>query len=137
TLDVSVDCYGEFSLLAMYFYCFDFVVLCIYYVVFLLRRRPPRSTLFPYTTLFRSQERYHGGEDLVPPEPRPCQIAADATAQPGQREAEGDDAMELGRVAHLRPALVIPVLFAAPRVTPGRLKMAARIGADPHVGPCR
>src|SRR2546429_4144395 len=24
-------------------------------------RRPPRSTLFPYTTLFRSHERRHGG----------------------------------------------------------------------------
>src|SRR2546427_3522368 len=26
-------------------------------------RRPPRSTLFPYTTLFRSQERLATGED--------------------------------------------------------------------------
>src|SRR2546428_741965 len=26
------------------------------YVFFLMIRRPPRSTLFPYTTLFRSQE---------------------------------------------------------------------------------
>src|SRR5690606_41996276 len=25
----------------------------------LMIRRPPRSTLFPYTTLFRSQERFH------------------------------------------------------------------------------
>src|SRR3712207_8135005 len=30
---------------------------------FLMIRRPPRSTLFPYTTLFRSR----GGEDLVEP----------------------------------------------------------------------
>src|ERR1035441_7714109 len=28
--------------------------LCISHAVFLLIRRPPRSTLFPYTTLFRS-----------------------------------------------------------------------------------
>src|SRR2546430_10481549 len=29
-------------------------------------RRPPRSTLFPYTTLFRSQKHVHRGiEDLV------------------------------------------------------------------------
>src|SRR5438034_764614 len=88
------------------------------------RREPDRSVLAGIFLVADAderflQERYHGGEDLVPPEPRPCQIAADATAQPGQREAEGDDAMELGRVAHLRPALVIPVLFAAPRVTPG------------------
>src|SRR6185437_16524202 len=28
---------------------------------FLIIRRPPRSTLFPYTTLFRSRERIGGG----------------------------------------------------------------------------
>src|SRR5258706_12997280 len=28
---------------------------------FLMIRRPPRSTLFPYTTLFRSDEFYHEG----------------------------------------------------------------------------
>src|SRR5256885_16362873 len=27
---------------------------CIFYFFFLMIRRPPRSTLFPYTTLFRS-----------------------------------------------------------------------------------
>src|SRR5438093_12614004 len=31
---------------------------------FLLLRRPPRSTLFPYTTLFRSDARRHGQELL-------------------------------------------------------------------------
>ena len=30
-------------------------------VFFLMIRRPPRSTLFPYTTLFRSDEDYWGG----------------------------------------------------------------------------
>src|SRR3712207_6942754 len=31
---------------------------CLYiYVFFLMIRRPPRSTLFPYTTLFRSRRR--------------------------------------------------------------------------------
>src|SRR5687768_18311023 len=34
-------------------------------------RRPPRSTLFPYTTLFRSRPRLPAGADLVgPPHPR-------------------------------------------------------------------
>src|ERR1039458_1512037 len=28
-------------------------------LIFLMMRRPPRSTLFPYTTLFRSQHRHH------------------------------------------------------------------------------
>src|SRR5690349_23836429 len=31
------------------------VPLCIYSFFFLMLRRPPRSTLFPYTTLFRSR----------------------------------------------------------------------------------
>src|SRR5256885_5254872 len=29
-------------------------VLCLFFFFFLMIRRPPRSTLFPYTTLFRS-----------------------------------------------------------------------------------
>src|SRR5256885_16721670 len=29
-------------------------VLCFFFFFFLMIRRPPRSTLFPYTTLFRS-----------------------------------------------------------------------------------
>src|SRR3712207_8421591 len=30
---------------------------------FLMIRRPPRSTLFPYTTLFRSDRGIHGGQE--------------------------------------------------------------------------
>src|SRR3712207_9341347 len=30
--------------------------MCVHFVFFLMIRRPPRSTLFPYTTLFRSSE---------------------------------------------------------------------------------
>src|SRR2546428_13999404 len=30
---------------------------CFCYIFFLMIRRPPRSTLFPYTTLFRSRKR--------------------------------------------------------------------------------
>src|SRR2546429_1200481 len=37
---------------------------------FLMIRRPPRSTLFPYTTLFRSQAIHHRANDLDKPEPR-------------------------------------------------------------------
>src|SRR5258705_10973243 len=32
---------------------------CNSYIFFLMIRRPPRSTLFPYTTLFRSSRRVH------------------------------------------------------------------------------
>src|ERR1035437_10793309 len=31
------------------------ILACLYLFFFLMIRRPPRSTLFPYTTLFRSQ----------------------------------------------------------------------------------
>src|SRR2546426_10846060 len=30
------------------------IPLCVFFFFFLMIRRPPRSTLFPYTTLFRS-----------------------------------------------------------------------------------
>src|SRR5437588_6133788 len=33
---------------------------------FLMIRRPPRSTLFPYTTLFRSQAPHHRGRSQQP-----------------------------------------------------------------------
>src|SRR5207249_12194169 len=41
----------------------DSAVLCFLSFFFLLLRRPPRSTLSPYTTLFRSSERR--GTDLL------------------------------------------------------------------------
>src|SRR5205807_8262366 len=43
--------------------CFSSILSFIYIFLsffFLLIRRPPTSTLFPYTTLFRSQLRCHG-----------------------------------------------------------------------------
>src|SRR5260221_3441537 len=39
----------------IYFYFYSYFSLIPYYFFFLMIRRPPRSTLFPYTTLFRSQ----------------------------------------------------------------------------------
>src|SRR6266536_5131180 len=50
-----------------YFYCFLFsflsflLSLFFFFFFFLMIRRPPRSTLFPYTTLFRS---HAPGEDV-------------------------------------------------------------------------
>src|ERR1051325_12095068 len=34
--------------------CFFFCLFFLFFFFFLMIRRPPRSTLFPYTTLFRS-----------------------------------------------------------------------------------
>src|SRR2546421_11146891 len=40
----------SFFVLISFCYCFS----CFFFFFFLMIRRPPRSTLFPYTTLFRS-----------------------------------------------------------------------------------
>src|SRR3712207_7114214 len=56
-------------------------------------RRPPRSTLFPYTTLFRSLPRWHHrGNDRVQ---RPAQRRPRDAAPPRRRRSE-----PLGRVRH-------------------------------------
>src|SRR5260370_22631839 len=58
-------------------FCFQFYArpvspkLCILLFFFLMIRRPPRSTLFPYTTLFRSRPAHQGGggrREAVPPD---------------------------------------------------------------------
>src|SRR3989454_2442637 len=43
--------------------CATLLYLCIFFFFFLMIRRPPRSTLFPYTTLFRSA---HARPDHAP-----------------------------------------------------------------------
>src|SRR5215208_8154583 len=49
---------------------------CVFF--FLMIRRPPRSTLFPYTTLFRSRRRDHEPPLCVPP---------DRARSPGDRKS--------------------------------------------------
>src|SRR5205809_8105432 len=50
-----------------------FVFLLFFFFFFLMIRRPPRSTLFPYTTLFRSAAD-HGVAELLPlADPRPAE----------------------------------------------------------------
>src|SRR5947208_16302315 len=47
-----------YSSLYLYFFFFSFISLFFIFFFFLMIRRPPRSTLFPYTTLFRSLLRF-------------------------------------------------------------------------------
>src|SRR2546430_4993571 len=49
---------------------------------FLMIRRPPRSTLFPYTTLFRSPRSFKAGGERLHPERRGLQ------PDPGSRSEE-------------------------------------------------
>src|SRR2546422_2282490 len=59
-----------------------------FFFFFLMIRRPPRSTLFPYTTLFRSRVLYDPADALHLPRPEP-----DRRRRPGSppRGPVGDD----------------------------------------------
>src|SRR3712207_8742264 len=57
---------------------------------FLMIRRPPRSTLFPYTTLFRSEELRVGRETLVQPDVAPV-VDRHGVAEPLVRDLVRDD----------------------------------------------
>src|SRR3712207_9105581 len=79
-------------------------VLCVVVVFFFLMiRRPPRSTLFPYTTLFRSAAEAFargavGQRDL---DVQDVRVADEPVVEVGEAvgdEADGDvDALEVGR----------------------------------------
>src|SRR5437667_9387240 len=51
-----VSLYVHFTLYLVYdlYFSLRFFFLLLFFFFFLMIRRPPRSTLFPYTTLFRS-----------------------------------------------------------------------------------
>src|SRR5690554_7593818 len=54
--------------LAGIFFLLFFSFFVSFFFFFLMIRRPPRSTLFPYTTLFRSRDATHASTNL--PQPR-------------------------------------------------------------------
>src|SRR6267142_6155642 len=57
-------------ILIFIFFILTFFFFFFFFFFFLMIRRPPRSTLFPYTTLFRSQFGdllLHAGETLARP----------------------------------------------------------------------
>src|SRR6266496_4701885 len=56
------------DLVVAYCLCYCYSWLCFFFFFFLMIRRPPRSTLFPYTTLFRSASR----PGWRPRRPSPC-----------------------------------------------------------------
>src|SRR5690349_23149559 len=54
---MSLDCWGVLLLVSCRAACGPRC--CVSFFFFLMIRRPPRSTLFPYTTLFRSRRPGH------------------------------------------------------------------------------
>ena len=67
----------------------------------------------------------------------PFQVAVRLLADLRQGRSKGQHPVVLDGIANLAPARVISVLLAPPGVAPGRLQMAARVGADPDVRPGR
>src|SRR5258706_3843071 len=61
---------------------------------FLMIRRPPRSTLFPYTTLFRSHGRRGGAR-------READRAQEDRRRGGRRVRSGEHTSELQSLTHL------------------------------------
>src|SRR5437762_9758033 len=57
--------------------------------------RPPRSTLFPYTTLFRSNLRHQGAGGVDDAEPAPPRLVAHGRRDPVGAEDDG------GAIRHL------------------------------------
>src|SRR3712207_8749090 len=55
---------------------------------FLMIRRPPRSTLFPYTTLFRSRARHQGPAHRPPDAAQPVRLDS-ARSSHGEHPADG------------------------------------------------
>src|SRR2546430_8724330 len=87
--------------------------LALFFFFFLMIRRPPRSTLFPYTTLFRSARR------------RPLSLLGRDTRGPGDTNREPDGGFR--RRDRGGPKSVQPVLRALPRAKRDPGRAAARL----------
>src|SRR3989475_716914 len=80
-------------------------IYCYSSFFFLMIRRPPRSTLFPYTTLFRSSpcgRRWKGGPHIPPSLPG---AQGRTTQRPQRASAEASGAAWVGVLGFLGPAL--------------------------------
>src|SRR6266436_7233946 len=67
-------------MIALFFFFFSSV---FFFFFFLMIRRPPRSTLFPYTTLFRSKSAFHLHPQIQLEPCRKYQACATARRKPG------------------------------------------------------
>src|SRR5215210_8505388 len=64
----------------MVFFFVYFIFVCFLFFFFLMIRRPPRSTLFPYTTLFRSATQ-SSMQGWCRPRPRLCRRSEEYTSE--------------------------------------------------------
>src|SRR6266850_1411272 len=109
----------------IFFFIFRFSFCFFFFFFFLMIRRPPRSTLFPYTTLFRSPPRHRV------PQPSPCRSrlpAQSPTAAVRNAETRRDRRTlpvrkDTGRPSPIRslpwaPAAAAPPEFSLPPANP-------------------
>src|SRR5215216_5266148 len=111
-------------------FCLDILLFYSYlfFFFFLMIRRPPRSTLFPYTTLFRPHDARRDPPRGVMKIPRPDQAAADdhvALGQPAHRHGRASAQHRDGALAVEEDRLLRqpPRAGVRPRVVSGRLDL--------------
>src|SRR2546425_6816888 len=75
-------------------------ILSYFFFFFLMIRRPPRSTLFPYTTLFRSDDAAHVGDRKAP-----LPAAHHLVGQPRDDGIDQHGQRDFGRLRMLRALL--------------------------------
>src|SRR5471030_3370228 len=63
------------------------VILFSFFFFFLMIRRPPRSTLFPYTTLFRSRRGGRQVRSVLRPRIRPRRVLARSEAHTSELQS--------------------------------------------------
>src|SRR5256885_7067258 len=83
-------------------------------------RRPPRSTLFPYTTLFRSHPGARAVELVEPPPRLADQVGVEGPAQPaigGDEERSEEHTSELQSPCNLVCRLLLEKKKRHPRVS--------------------
>ena len=103
---------------------------------------PKLLLAFAYSTLPTRKKRHlhqphDRGQHPLARQTAALQIRFDAGADQRQRLGEDQQLAVFRLVAHFAPARVIAVLLAAALVAAGRLQMAVRVEADPHIGPGR
>src|SRR3712207_5380400 len=96
-------------------------------------RRPPRSTLFPYTTLFRSGRLLHRGvlvEDLLDLARVDVVAAADDHLLLAVDDEEVAVLVDLAHVARPEPAVVVEDLFGGVLLVPVALHDVVALDGD-------
>src|SRR2546422_3774072 len=91
-------------------------------------RRPPRSTLFPYTTLFRSRFQARGEKDLV-------QLRAHRQLHPAARERIADRSEEHTSELQSRLHLVCRLLLEKKKQKPRLADCASELLDRVHAAP--